>query len=93
MVPKVAVDVDDVVTCDMIVVNGDENNCDEEECDGDDLCVDCVDPELRVELELIAGTDPSKIVNAPRPILREHWAMPRKIECYRLTIGTTKFAI
>lgn len=53
MVPKVAVDVDDEVTCDVVIVNGDEDDCDEE---------------LRVELELIAGTDPSRIVNASSPI-------------------------
>jgi hypothetical protein len=68
MVPKVAVDVDDEVTCDVVIVNGDEDDCDEEECDGGDLCVGCVDAELRVELELIAGTDPSRIVNASSPI-------------------------
>lgn len=58
MVPKVAVDVDDEVTCDVVIVDGDEDDCDEEECDRDDLCVDCVDAEMRVELELIGGTDP-----------------------------------
>lgn len=85
MVPKVAVDVDDEETCDVVIVdadeddcdkdngdedNGDEDNGDEDECNEDDceedecdevnLYVDVVDGEVRVELELIGGTAPSK---------------------------------
>lgn len=63
MVPKGAVEVDDEVTCDVVTVDRDEDDCDEV-----DLCIDCVDAELRVELELIGGTDPSRIVNASSPI-------------------------
>lgn len=75
MVPKVAVDVDDEETCDVVIVDADEDDCDEDngnedECDEDDceedecdevnLYVDVVDGEVRVELELIGGTAPSK---------------------------------